>query len=124
MVSQPKPFPALQEMLLLAQKDLGKPRGDVSPLIESYVYRLMRGEMTGNDVVEMAVDEISTSASVGSGTDRAIGMVSPSGSDDEIKKVLRYQRLHPDRSIEEVAHLLFPDVDDRRRVLLKLNSRT
>jgi hypothetical protein len=55
----------------------GRKRVVVTETDQSLMDRVIRGEWTVNDLIESAVNEISTAASVGSGSDRAIAAVPP-----------------------------------------------
>jgi len=74
---------SIDEMICNARKYIGCSVPD--PAIAEKVNKLLSGEWSVEDVLETECDETSTSASAGSGTDRAIGVVHPT-KDDEFEK--------------------------------------
>ena len=69
----------------------GRKRIVVTEVDQSLMDRVIHGDWSVDDLIESAVDETSTSVSVGTGPDRAVGVVPPVSPfrDDKLEKIFR-----------------------------------
>lgn len=58
----------------------------VEPSVDKKVEKILSGEWTIDDAIEMQVDEISTAGSVGSGPDQTLGTVRRTDEYEHLKK--------------------------------------
>jgi hypothetical protein len=111
-------YPTMSELgsLLSNCHKYHTPRKPVSSKIKAQVEKLLSGEWTVEDILEMAVDEVTTSAAVGTGPDKAMGSTPNVPATNKVngafvktlsRHLTRFITKNPHLDVDRAAYLWF-----------------